>query len=142
MGNIYRTDHVTPAEIKLFYAAVVIALFTLIILNLAVMTYVGLFKRKEMESHLKNCYLLHAYRGETGDGFYGRRYRLNLITAMLSKHPPLLILNDPRALKDVRLFPLHLRRWIEIPYRINAFSCFGFLVVFGWGIYLGLIKVS
>ncbi|AWM90254.1 hypothetical protein DJ564_05230 [Pseudomonas sp. 31-12] len=119
-------------ETKLLYAAFVIALLTIIVLNFAVMAFVGLFKLREMESHLKNCYLLQAYREETGDGLYGRKYRLNLITAMLSKHPSLLLLNDPCAFEDIRLFPLHLRRWIEIPYRINAFSCYGFLVLFGW----------
>jgi hypothetical protein len=124
-------------ETRLLYAAIVIALFTLAIINFTFMAYVGLFKLKEMESHVKNCYLIHANRRETGDGLYSRRYRLNLIRAMLSKRPSLLLLNDPRALEDICRFPLHLRRWIEIPYRINTFSLIGLLVVWGWGEYIG-----
>lgn len=45
-------------EIKLLYAAIVIALFFLMALNLAVMVYVSFFKLNEMESHLTHCYLI------------------------------------------------------------------------------------
>ncbi|MFJ7285318.1 hypothetical protein [Pseudomonas sp. NPDC099000] len=127
-------------ETRLLYAAVVISLFTVATINLAIMVYVGLFKLKEMESHLENCYLIQANRRENGYGFFSRRYRLNLITAMLSKPPSLLLLDDPRALEDIRCFPLHLRRWIEIPYRINACSFIGMFVVYGWGKYIGLLE--
>ena len=124
-------------EVKLLYSAVVIALFILIFINLAVMVYVGLFKLKEMESHLKNCYLVQANSQEVDDSFYRRRYRLNLITVMLRKQPSVFLLNDPRAIEDVRRFPSHLRRWIEIPYRMSTFSLIGLLVVWGWGEYVG-----
>ncbi|MGL6245823.1 hypothetical protein [Pseudomonas sp.] len=126
-------------ETRLLYAAVVISLFTVAIINLVMMVYVGLFKLKEMESLLENCYLIQANRRENGYGFFSRRYSLNLITAMLSKPPSLLLLDDPRALDDIRCFPLHLRRWIEIPYRMNACSFVGLVVVFGWGKYIGLL---
>lgn len=124
-------------DVKLFYSAIVIALFILIFINLAVMIYVGLFKLKEMESHLKNCYLVQTNRQEVGDDFLGRRYRLSLITAILRKKPSVFLLDDPRAIEDVRHFPSHLRRWIEIPYRMSTFSLIGLLVVWGWK-YVGL----
>lgn len=124
-------------DVKLFYSAVVIALFILIFINLAVMIYVGLFKLKEMESHLKNCYLVQTNRQGVGDDFLGRRYRLSLITAILRKQPSVFLLDDPRAIEDVRHFPSHLRRWIEIPYRMSTFSLIGLLVVWGWK-YVGL----
>ena len=124
-------------EIKLLYSAAVIALFMLIFINLAVMVYVGLFKLKEMESHLKHCYLVQASRQIVSDSFFSRRYRLNLITAMLRKRPSTFLLNDPRAIEDIQNFPLHLRRWIEIPYRMGRFSLIGLLVIWGWGQYIG-----
>lgn len=127
-------------EIKLAYAAVVIALFTLIVINFAVMAYVGLFKLTEMESHLKHCDLVNASCRETNNGLRSRKYRLTLISAMLSKRPSWLLLDDPLALEDVRRFPLRLRRWIEIPYRINACSVIGMIVVYGWGMYTGLVR--
>jgi hypothetical protein len=124
-------------EIKLIYSAVVIALFLLIFINLAVVVYVGFFKLDEMESHLKNCYLIQANKQEASDSFLSRRYRLNLITAMLRKQPSTFLLNDPKAIEDIRQFPLLLRRWIEIPHRMSKFSLIGLLVVWGWGEYIG-----
>lgn len=127
-------------DIKLVYAAVVIALFALMIINFAVMAYVGLFKLTEMESHLKHCDLVNPSCPETNNGFRSRRYRLTLISTMLRKRPSWLLLNDPLALEDVRRFPLRLRRWIEIPYRINACSIIGMIVAYGWGMYAGLLS--
>ncbi|MGV8890735.1 MAG: hypothetical protein ACOH2P_22425 [Pseudomonas sp.] len=126
-------------EIKLLYVAIVIALFFLMALNLAVMVYVSFFKLNEMESHLTHCYLIQA-NNKGGDGLYSRRHRLNLITAIIRKCPSRLLLDDPLALEDIQRFPLHLRRWIEIPYRINACSVFGIFVLCGWTEYLRLVK--
>ncbi|WP_426206464.1 hypothetical protein [Pseudomonas sp. TWP3-1] len=127
-------------EIKLLFAATSIALLVLIITNVLVMIYVGYFKLSEIESHLENCHLLHTPPQKGSGGFWERRYRLNLITALLRKRPSRLLLDDPSAIEDVRSLPLNLRRWVEIPYRFNAFSLLGILALYGWAEYLGLLK--
>ncbi|MGY1893267.1 hypothetical protein ACOYXF_12050 [Pseudomonas sp. Tul1A2] len=127
-------------EIKLLFAATGIALLVLIISNVLVMIYVGYFKLSEIELHLENCYLLHNCPQKGRSGFWARRYRLTLITALLRKRPSRLLLDNPSALEDVRSLPLNLRRWVEIPYRLNAFSLLGILALYGWAEYLGLFE--
>jgi hypothetical protein len=58
---------------------------------------------------------------------------------LLRKRPLRLLLDNPSSLEDVRL-PLDLRRWVEIPYRLNAFSLLGILALYGWAEYLGLFE--
>ncbi|PTS98033.1 hypothetical protein [Pseudomonas sp. HMWF006] len=70
-------------EIKLLFAATGITLLVLIISNVLVMIYVGYFKLSEIELHLENCYLLHNCPQKGRSGFWARRYRLNLITALV-----------------------------------------------------------
>ncbi|WP_426206457.1 hypothetical protein [Pseudomonas sp. TWP3-1] len=127
-------------EIKLLFAATGIALLVLIITNVLVMIYVGYFKLSEIESHLENCHLLHNSPQRGSVGFWERRYRLNLITALIRKRPSRLLLDNPGAIEDVRNLPLNLRRWVEIPYRSNAFCLLGILALYGWAEYLGLLE--
>jgi hypothetical protein len=126
-------------DMKLLFAAIAIALLTMLLSNFVMMLYVIFFKLAEIESHLKNCHLVQSNRPKREDGFWGRRYRLTLITAILRKQPSRLLLDDPRAIEDVRKLPAHLRRWIEIPYRMNACSLIGILALYGWAEFAGLI---
>lgn len=126
-------------DMKLLFAAIAIALLIMLISNFVVMLYVNFFKLAEIESHLENCDLVRSNRRKKGDGFWGRRYRLILITAILRKRTSRLLLDDPDAIEDVRKLPTHLRRWIEIPYRMNACALIGILALYGWAEFTGLV---
>jgi hypothetical protein len=134
-GEVVYEDPMT--EIKLLFAATGIGLLVLIISNVLVMIYVGI-SLSEMNCTLKIAICSTTARRRDAPVF-ARRYRLTLITALLRKRPLRLLLDNPSSLEDVRL-PLDLRRWVEIPYRLNAFSLLGILALYGWAEYLGLFE--
>jgi hypothetical protein len=126
-------------DLKMLCIAILITCFVLGLLAVLVRVYISFFKLDELESLLNNSYFVARNRRMMGSSLYGRYCRLSHISTMLLLDDDFLSKSDPYAMDDIARFPLSLRRLVNIPNRMLAYSVVGFCVFFLCGNLFGII---
>lgn len=118
------------SDLKMICIATLITCFVLALLAVLVRVCISFFKLDELESLLKDSYFVARNRRVMGNSVYGRYCRLSHISTMLLLDDDFLSKSDPYAMDDIARFPLSLRRLVDIPNRMLAYSVVGFCVFF------------
>lgn len=124
------------SEIKLFYLCFSLAVFIPMITTLGVMYYICFFRLEEIESYLKNSFIVDTNRRFAA---YDRMLRLGQINGMLRARKTFLLRADPPAIKDVENFPIHLKRLVTRPFDVLTVCVIGMVMLCGWVIFTGPI---
>ncbi|TBN34126.1 hypothetical protein [Pseudomonas sp. BGI-2] len=122
---------------KLFYLCFSMAVFIPMIINLGVMYYICYFKLEEIESHLKNSLIVDVNRRSAA---YDRMLRLGQINGMLRARKTFLLQADPKAIRDVNDFPIHLKTLVTRSFDVLTICVIGMVMLCGWVTFAGPIK--